>query len=236
MNITVIYSTARHGSTWNIAQLYLKRFAKNQEITVTEFTLPKDMPSFCVGCFGCITRGEQNCPHARNVDPIVSALKASDLIILTSPVYGMDVSGSMKALLDHLCFMWMSHRPESVMFQKTALTIVTTAGAGLGHTTKTMVNSLKFWGVRAIFKGKYAVSALKWEDVDAKRRAKIGKSVERNARKIEKAVQLKEKGRVPLFTRVFFWMMSGMMKKNDYNLTDRNHWENQGWLNGARPF
>ena len=31
-------------------------------------------------------------------------------------------------------------------------------------------------------------------------------------------------------------MMSGMMKKNDYNLTDRNHWENQGWLNGAKPF
>lgn len=236
MKITVVYSSARHGSTWNIAQLYLKRLAENQEIFVTEFTLPKDMPSFCVGCFGCITRGEQSCPHARHIDPIVAALKASDLIVLTSPVYGMDVSGSMKALLDHLCFMWMSHRPESVMFQKTALTIVTTAGAGLGHTTKTLVNSLRFWGVCNILRGKYVVSALKWEDVDAKRRAKIEKSVERNARKIEEKVRLKDRGRVPLMTRVFFWMMSGMMKKNDYNPIDRDHWENQGWLNGAKPF
>jgi len=236
MKITVINGNSRHGSTWNITQKYLQRFAQNQEVQVTEFTLPKDLPSFCIGCFGCIMKGEQNCPHATQVTPIVTAIKNADLIILTSPVYGMDVSGAMKALLDHLCFMWMSHRPQAVMFNKTALTIVTTAGAGASHTTKTMVNSLKFWGVRNIYSGKYAVSALRWEDVSEKRRRKIDASIEKNARKIEDAVNHKEKKGVPLFTRFLFRMMSGMMRKNDYNLTDRNHWEQQGWLAGEKPF
>jgi len=56
----------------------------------------------------------------------------------------------MKALPDHLCFMWMSHRPHPAMFSKVGLTISTTAGAGLSHTAKTLRNSLTFWDVRRI--------------------------------------------------------------------------------------
>ena len=43
--------------------------------------------------------GEQTCTHAIFIHPIIKALELSDLIILTSPVYGMDVSGQLKTLL-----------------------------------------------------------------------------------------------------------------------------------------
>ncbi|MGB7594151.1 MAG: NAD(P)H-dependent oxidoreductase, partial [Erysipelotrichaceae bacterium] len=212
------------------------QLSKNNQNEVVEFSLPVDMPHFCVGCFGCITKGEASCPHASNVQPIAKALLDADLIILTSSVYGMDVTGQMKTLLDHLCYLWMSHRPNVKMFNKIALTITTTAGAGGAHATKTLGNSLKFWGVKRIVKAKYNVGAMRWEDVTERNRRKIVKSIEAKARKIESNVSRRNQLSAMPFTRIFFWMMQGMMKKNGWNLTDRNHWEKMGWLDNAHPF
>jgi multimeric flavodoxin WrbA len=148
MKITVINGNTRHGSTWHCMDLIMEELSKYEEIEKTEFTLPKDLPEFCRGCFSCFLNGEDTCPHASFVAPIVKAVLDADLIVLTSPVYGMDVTGQMKAFIDHLCFMWVSHRPNPRMFTKIGLTVTTTAGAGLKHTSKTMKNSLDFWCVR----------------------------------------------------------------------------------------
>ena len=40
----------------------------------------------------------------------------------------------------------------------------------------------------------------------------------------------------PVFRSIFFRMMVGMEKKNDWNPKDRNHWDEKGWLYGKRPF
>lgn len=66
--------------------------------------------------------------------------------------YGFDASGRMKAPLDHLCFIWMSHRPN------------------------------------------------------------------------------------PFYRSFFFSLMASMQRGNDWNPTDRGHWEAQGWLAGSKPF
>lgn len=230
MKITVINGTMRHGSTWHTMDQIRKEIEKKEPVQLTEFFLPKDMPDFCMGCYTCFYKGESACPHARSVTPIVEAITNADLVVLTSPVYGMDVSGQMKALLDHLCFMWMSHRPNPAMFDKIGLTIVTTAGAGLGHTTKTMRNSLKFWGTKKIYSFKVPVSAMKWEDVSEKKKAKLLKASVKTADLIVKSFRNKDRLPKPLFRTIFFKMMTGMQKKNDWNPTDRKHWENQGWI------
>jgi multimeric flavodoxin WrbA len=236
MKITVINGNARHGSTWHSMDTLVKELAKYDETHLTEFFLPRDMPHFCNGCFSCLMRGEASCPHASSVTPIVSAMLDADVIILTSPVYAMDVSGQMKALLDHLCFMWMSHRPNPEMFLKIGITITTTAGAGLGHTAKTLQNSLKFWGVKKIFSAKYPVAAMKWDEISDKKKVQIKKAASVMAKKIAKDVRNKEKLPNPLFRSIFFKMMVGMMKKNTWNPTDRQHWQDQGWLNETNPF
>jgi hypothetical protein len=38
-----------------------------------------------------------------------------------------------------------------------------------------------------------------------------------------------------VFRSFFLWMMRGMMQKNTWNLTDRRHWEAQGWIPKASP-
>lgn len=236
MKITVINGNMRHGSTWHCMDLLRQQISKLEMVKVTEFSLPKDMPHFCNGCFACIYHGENTCPHSEVVSPIVTALTEADLIILTSPVYAMDVSGQLKALLDHLCFMWMSHRPNPKMFNKVGLTINTTAGAGLSTATKTMQNSLKFWGLKRVFTLKSAVSAMKWDDVTPKKQAQLEKQTAALAKRIVKSVNSIEKIPSPFFRRFFFFLMTGMMKKNTWNPTDKNHWESQGWLTGTRPF
>ncbi len=236
MKITVINGNLRHGSTWHSANAVISEIGKLEEVSVSEFFLPKAMPHFCMGCFSCITKGEGTCPHAETVRPILDAILGADLIVLTSPVYAMNVSGQMKALLDHLCFMWMSHRPNPLMFNKIGLTVSTTAGAGLGQSTKAMRDSLTFWGAKRVYSFKSPVSAMRWEDIKEPRKRSIESSSARLANKIVRSYRKRESMPNPLFRSFFFSIMRGMMRKNDWNLTDRGHWESNGWLTGTKPF
>ncbi len=236
MKVTVINGNMRHGSTWHCMDLFRQELSKYEEVTVKEFLLPKDLPNLCVGCFSCFFKGEHTCPHTEKMSPIIESLIEADLIIMTSPVYAGDVSGSMKTLLDHLSFMWMSHRPNASMFHKAALTISTTAGAGITHTTKTMTSSLSFWGIRKIFVFKKAVAAMKWDDVSEKNKARINARVVKMTKKIYKTVHNIDKAPYPLFRKFLFHIMRAMHKGNDWNPIDRNHWDSQGWLSGVKPY
>ena len=236
MKITVVNGSMRHGSTWNCMNAVVAELKKLGDAQVTEFFLPRDMPHFCAGCFSCFLRGEDACPHAESVQPIARAIAECDIVILTSPVYALDVSGAMKALLDHLCYQWMSHRPDARMFHKIGLTVSTTAGAGLKHTTKTLANSLNFWGVKRVYSMKTPVAAMKWAEVKPEKRAKIDLRAKKLARKIARDVSREPSIRFSPFRGFLFHLMAGMQKKNDWNPTDRNHWANQGWLEGKKPF
>lgn len=236
MKITIINGNMRHGSTWHCMDALRQELAKKENIEVVEFALPRDMPHFCNGCFSCFYHGENTCPHANSVKPIVDAISAADLVILTSPVYGFDVSGQMKALLDHLCFMWMSHRPNPSVFHKIGLTITTTAGAGAGHATKTLRNSLTYWGMKKVYSIKAPVSAMKWDDVSQKTKNKIQRDAAALAMKISKSSSNTNKLPNPIFRTFFFNLMASMQKGNNWNKTDRQHWEDNGWLSGGRPY
>lgn len=236
MNITVINGGMRHGSTWHCKETIVKALVERTDTMVTEFTLPKDLPHFCTGCYQCFLKGEQTCPHAAFVKPIVDALVESDLIVLTSPVYGLDVAAPMKALIDHLCFMWMSHRPNAAMFHKLGLVVTTTAGMGAGRTAKTMRLSLMYWGTKNIFTFKKPVGAMNWDDIPAQKHQKIQRDARVLARRIQKAADNIDRLHKPLLRSFMFSMMASMHKGSNWNPTDRMHWERQGWLAGKRPF
>ena len=89
MNVTIIYGTTKKASTYNCVQLLLNNLRLNMNIKVTEFFLPKDLPSFNRRCFSCLINGEERPHHFNYVDSIVKSLDDSDLIILASPVFSM---------------------------------------------------------------------------------------------------------------------------------------------------
>ncbi|SDM59144.1 flavodoxin family protein [Acetanaerobacterium elongatum] len=235
IKVAVIYGNMHEGSTWNCVRLLKEALSEREKTEFTEFYLPRDMQGFCNGCFSCFMNGEQTCPHSEQVQPIVSALEQADVILLSSPIYALDVSGQMKTLLDHLCYMWVSHRPNPLMFSKVGVSVTTTAGAGLSHAAKTLNNTLTYWGVKRVFSLKGRVAASKWAEVSEKNQAKLKRQTARMADGILKAVH-NEKMRPKLFLRIMFGMMRGAMKNNTWCIRDHDHWKNHGWLDGKNPF
>ena len=108
MKITVINGTEKHGVTYRLKEIFLETFS---DADITEFYLPKDCPNFCIGCTRCILKGESTCKDVNKISVITKALLKADLIVMTSPAYVMHTTGAMKALLDHLAYLWMPHRP-----------------------------------------------------------------------------------------------------------------------------
>ena len=131
MKTIVINGQNHHGSTYHIG----KELADKIGGGTSEFFLPKDFGEFCLGCTNCFIKGEETCPHHEKLKPIIDAIDEADVVILTSPVYVMHASGSMKAFLDHLGYRWMVHSPEPTMFMKQGVCISTAAGAGMSVET-----------------------------------------------------------------------------------------------------
>jgi multimeric flavodoxin WrbA len=236
LNITIIYGSGSKGSTYNCVQLFKNALQKQSNCCFTEFSLPRDMPHFCTGCFNCFMKGEDKCPHYQSVKPIVDALQNADGIILSSPVYACDVTGAMKALFDHLCYIWMPHRPLEEMFSKAAFVISTTAGMGTKTANKTMAKSLRFWGVKRISGYGTAVAALCWEDVNEPKKEKIKKALEQKAKTFYQTVSKRNKLIPRIFTRFIFTLMKGMITGYEDGNRDKEYWRGKGWFGKKTPF
>lgn len=227
MKITVIHGQSHKGSTYNVAKELCNKLGGE----VMEFFLPIDFGCFCKGCTACFT-DETKCPDYEKLKPITEAMDNADVIILTSPVYVMHSTGSMKAFLDHYGYRFLVHRPEEKMFSKQAICISTAAGAGMGSTIKDMADSTFFWGIAKTYKLGVAVMETRWEMVKPQIKAKIDKKTSALAKKISKKV-----GRVKpdIKTKAFFGIMSIMQKKG-FNPADVDYWKEKGWTKGKRPW
>ena len=147
MQIVMIHGQNHRGSTYHIGKMVADALGG----TVTEFFLPRDFGSFCVGCNNCFMKDESLCPHHAKLKPITDAMDDADVLILTSPVYVYHATGAMKAFLDHYGYRWMVHRPEPAMFHKQAVCVATAAGAGM-RSMRDMQDSLFFWGVPKVYR------------------------------------------------------------------------------------
>ena len=230
MKVLIISGTNHKGSTYNIGRIMAEKLTKPEDIS--EVFLPRDFDEFCYGCTNCFEKNEELCPHAEKLKPITELIDASDVLILTSPVYVYHCTGQMKALLDHYGWRWMAHRPEEKMFSKQAVVVATAAGAGVKSTMKDMADSCFFWGIPQTYKLGRAVAAVDWQSVKPKIKDDINKKADSIAKKI-----LKRQGKVPvsLKTKVFFKIMS-LLRKNGWNKADVDYWKEKGWTEGKRPW
>lgn len=237
MKIIVINGTEKHGVTYRLKEIFLERFREKSEIT--EFYLPKDCPSFCSGCTNCIFNGELTCKDAEYIQRIATALLESDLIVMTSPAYVMHTTGAMKALLDHLAYLWLPHRPAPEMFTKRAVVITQCLGAGAKSTAKDIKHSLSWWGISEIkvFTGKL-MSDIVWEKLTEKKRGELTKSMTLMSQKFSR-INYEKPARINAITKTKFLicrMMQQSLHKNAPEYLDGKHWANQGWLGKTRPW
>lgn len=144
MKYLIINGSPRKKNTWSI----VKHVKNNLDGEFKEIHLMKEKIPMCNGCFKCIMEGEELCPHFEKVNPIIEEIRACDGIIITSPVYAMNVSALLKNFFDHTAYLY--HRPE--FFDKKALIVVSTAGAGQKKVVNYIDETLRHWGVNKSYK------------------------------------------------------------------------------------
>lgn len=232
MDVTIIHGQAHKGSTYHVTELLKEKIAESGT-NVHEYFMIKDTPDFCVGCFKCIQKGEQNCPHADKVQKIASSMVMSDIIIIDSPTYCYEMTGQLKTLLDHFGYMWMSHRPRKEMFKKVGVAVSTAAGAGSKRVVKSLEKQMSWWGISKIYTIPVNVSSMNWDEVKDDIKNKVSKNIETVSQDIKNNF-----GNVKpsIKTKALFNIMRKMHIGNNWNLTDRNYWDNNEWLGSARPW
>lgn len=224
MKITVLHGQNHHGSTWNTTQILLDLLVSEVD-EYNEFFV-NDIPN-CIGCFTCIMKDEEKCPHRSLTKPIIQAIEQSDIIIVGTPNYCMGMTGQLKTFFDHMAYRWMSHRPLDEMKSKVAIAVSTTAGVGAGVATKQIAKQLFWWGIPKVYRLNEAVAASKWDDVKPKTKAKIEQKAMKIARKINKNHGKVGRG---LRQKFIFKMMGYMQKSGLGTPKDASYWKDHGWI------
>lgn len=171
MKIVLIHGQGHKGITYTMAHCVIENL-KEKDIEIREFFLPKDGPGFCVGCNNCFLKGENTCPDADKVQPVMQAIEWADVIMLTTPNYCMDMSGAMKTLLDHFAYRWVTHRPHECMFYKVGVTLSSSAGALPNSTVKSLAKQLKWMCVPTVFTFPFVSNAMGVNDFPEKKKQK----------------------------------------------------------------
>lgn len=146
MRCVIIHGSPRRGNTWNVLNMVLDELRDIPNIEFDIIELGKIKLDTCIGCFNCIIKGEDRCPHNSDMKILRDKIEDAEVIIMTSPVYSMQVSGLLKNFIDHMSFKF--HRPG--YYKKKGLVIATTAGAGHKNATKYMKEVLAFWGINKV--------------------------------------------------------------------------------------
>ena len=231
MKILTIMGTSHKGNTRAVVDLFLKEFEdKNNKFE--EIVLPNDFNNFCFGCANCILKGEDKCPHFKEVSVIVKKIEEADLIIMATPVFVGSCTGSLKTLLDHLAYVWLVHRPKESMFNKVGLIVTSAGGSGVKNTVKLLKSNFFYWGVPKVYN--YGVTTMKMGGnyCDYKNKDKIQKQVSKKVRQINKSLEKRKVG----FKTKFFFKLFGMTQKNGWNKVDSDYWKEKGWLDGKKPY
>ena len=229
MKITLIHGQNHKGSTYHIARLTAEKISSD----IDEFFLPRDFGEGCSGCLVCLHKGREFCPNAEKVGTILNSMLSSDVIIIGSPTYVMEMTSHLKGFFEHIYTAWLAHRPEEAMFSKSAVVVSTAAGMGMKSVAKSMAKQLFYLGIPKIYHLPFRVMASSWNGVGNAIKNKINLRTD----KIAHAIKLKNGHAAPgIKTKFIFLMMRKYQKSSDYAPLDKSYWSDKKWLEKERPW
>lgn len=231
MKITLIHGQNHKGSTYHVARMTAEKTSTN----IDEFFLPRDFSEGCSGCGTCLYNGRENCPHSEKVGVIFDSMLSSDVIIIGSPTYVMEMTSHLKGFFEHIFTAWLGHRPEEAMFSKTAVVVSTGAILGMKSVTKSLARQMFFLGVPKVYQLPIGVMAASWDGVEDKIKKQIALQTDKVARKV-----ISKNGHaVPgIKLKFLFSTLRKFHKNNDLALfaVDKKYWAEKKWLDKERPW
>jgi len=231
MKIVVFHGSPIKGNTYRATKIFMDELSQFGDVLYTEFTMPKDLPAFCIGCKLCLSGLIDKCQNAQYVTPILDEITNADALIFASPHYGAcSMPGSIKNLFDHLDFLVLPVSPREEIFSKKAFIITT--GSGSTAAIKPIKRVLKHWGINRVSSLGIRMFTDKWDKMSEAKQSRCEKSLRQSAKKF----YMVKKGR-PYLSTVFFYHMSKLILKkyvgegkHPYEL-----WKEKGYFK-KRPF
>lgn len=140
--IVAVIGSPRNGESLKAVR-GLERRLKSLGAAELEYVFLKDSDIRpCKGCFLCLSRGEEFCPHKDDVPRIHALIAASDGVLFATPNYSMQVTALAKNFLDRSAYIF--HRPR--YFGKVFMGLVTQAVYGGEPILKYLEELAAFWG------------------------------------------------------------------------------------------
>ncbi len=227
MKVLAITAGRINGNTQKAAAALINELAAlaktgGMEIETDIIKLGETELRLCRGCRVCLEKGEELCPCKDSGQDIARKMREADAIILASPVYVEDVSGSMKNLIDRMAY----NCYRQALAGKTAYVIKTSGIGSTAHAAGTMTAALSLWGfsvagVLKLITGGDRMS----EDALISR---YGKAVKRAAKKMYAGIKKAPNPSVRSLI-VFKVQQISWQKTKEQSIT-RDYWQQQGWL------
>jgi multimeric flavodoxin WrbA len=135
MRILAIMGSPRgRGAGYKIVKMVEERMKARGGVEFEYLFLKETDLKLCIGCFNCVTKGEDKCPLKDARADIERRILEADGIILSSPGYVQNVSWLMKNFMDR--FAYTNHRLR--FFRQKVLLVANSGGAGLDETLAAM--------------------------------------------------------------------------------------------------
>lgn len=114
MKITIINGSPRkNGNTSKMCEAFIEG-VKSINSTAEIMTAHLYDLSYkgCTSCFSCKRKGGRSygrCAMTDGLTPVLNEIAISDILVLASPIYLMDVTGEMRSFLERLCYPYGSY-------------------------------------------------------------------------------------------------------------------------------
>lgn len=183
----------------------------------------------CRGCRVCFDKGEEKCPLKDDLLSIRTKMDAADGLIVATPVYVNDVSGTVKNWLDRLAF--VCHRPRFA--GKSAYLLATVGNGPANHALKTLKMALNSWGYHVVGQAGFRTGArMKTLDMEAHYR----RQVEQIAHQLYRAVERRSYGQPSFLSLLYFKIQQRYWQQHGCESFDRRYWQDKGWIEPQREY
>lgn len=228
MKIVVLNGSPRKKDGYNIIKKLEKIMSSKADIEFDMINLSEVNVSPCVGCMQCFQVSEKKCPVKDDIESIKNRLVCADGVILSSPVYAINITGQLKLVIDRLSYLF--HRPEFV--GKPFLNLTTTAGGGIKETLKYLKLVATGWGGDLV--GSFSVtSPLYFEESEFynhEYHIKLDKKINTLCTKFLNQLQ-SSKPKSPSFYAVMTF--HALRSKTYTSKADYDYWNERGWLKSS---
>jgi len=183
----------------------------------------------CRGCRVCFDKGEDKCPLADELPAIKAKMQAADGLVVASPVYVDDVSGTTKNWIDRLAH--VCHRPEFA--GKSVYLVATTGSSPTGHAIRTLRTAMLCWGFYVAGEAGFKTGALMPQK---ELEAQYGPRAKEIAQALFRTIREEKFLRPTFLSLMTFKIQQRAYQQADKDSIDFKYWRDQGWLDPRRTF